>query len=261
MKTEFDNTENEALSIARVSGSAVMLNKIYNESNLETMKRMPNGFVDYVLTSPPYNVGYNQMNGNNTKKYKELDDNSHLYFDEQKELILELLRVTKKHIFYNTQMLGNNKVDFLNLLGFFKDNIKDIIIWEKNAIPHIEPGIFNSSFEFIIIFSNDYPDKKKFYDANFKRGSESNVFKIKNTHSNKYSDVHKAVMPLDIPRYFMQLFGKENDIWYDPYNGTATTSIGAIMEKKNFIGSEISTEYFDLGNNRILNEANQTSLF
>jgi len=83
MKTEFDNTENEALSIARVSGSAVMLNKIYNESNLETMKRMPNGFVDYVLTSPPYNVGYNQMNGNNTKKYKELDDNSHLYFDEQ----------------------------------------------------------------------------------------------------------------------------------------------------------------------------------
>ena len=46
------------------------LNKIYCESNLETMKRMPNNFVDYVLTSPPYNVGYNQMNGDDTKNIK-----------------------------------------------------------------------------------------------------------------------------------------------------------------------------------------------
>ena len=236
-------------------------NKVYCESNLETMKRMTNGYVDYVLTSPPYNVGNNKMNGDGSRKYKELKDNSNEYFEEQKKLIQELLRVTKKHIFYNTQMLGNNKVDFLNLLGFFKDNIKDIIIWEKNAIPHIEPGIFNSSFEFIIIFSNDSPDKKKFYDANFKRGSESNVFKIKNTHSNKYADVHKAVMPLDIPRYFMQNFGKDNDIWYDPYNGTGTTSIASIMESKIFIGSEISKEYFDLSNIRINNELNQQTLF
>lgn len=237
------------------------INKIYCENNLETMAKMPNGFVDYVLTSPPYNVGNNKMNGDGSKKYKELKDNSNQYFEEQKKLIQELLRVTKNHIFYNTQMLGNNKIDFLNLLGLFKDNIKDIIIWEKNAIPHIEPGIFNSSFEFIIIFSNDNPYKKKFYDANFKRGSQSNVFKIKNTHSNKFSDVHKAVMPLDIPRYFMQNFGNIGDLWYDPYNGTATTSIGAIIEKRNFIGSEISNEYFDLGNNRINNEFNQQTLF
>ena len=237
------------------------INKIYCESNLETMKRMPNDFVDYVLTSPPYNVGYNQMNGNNTKKYKEFDDNLINYYESQKQLIDELLRVTKKHLFYNTQMLGNNKIDFLNLMGTFKDKIKDIIIWKKNAIPHIEQGIFNSSFEFIIIFSNDFPEKKKFYDSNFNRGSQSNIFEIKNTHSNKFADVHKAVMPLDIPRYFMQNFGKENDIWYDPYNGTATTSIAAIMEKKQFIGSEISKEYFYLGNNRINNLLNQQTLF
>ena len=75
------------------------------------------------------------------------------------------------------------------------------------------------------------------------------------------SPTRQAVMPLDIPRYFMQNFGKENDIWYDPYNGTATTSIAAIMEKKQFIGSEISKEYFYLGNNRINNLLNQQTLF
>ena len=30
------------------------LNKIYNESNLETMARMPDGFIDLTVTSPPY---------------------------------------------------------------------------------------------------------------------------------------------------------------------------------------------------------------
>jgi len=237
------------------------LNKIYFESNLETMKRMPNNFVDYVLTSPPYNVGYNQMNGNNTKKYKEFSDNTNEYFEEQKTLILELLRVTKKHIFYNTQMLGNNKVDLLKLLGFFSHKIKDIIIWKKKAIPHIEQGIFNSSFEFIIIFSNDRPEKKKFYDANFKQGSQSNVFEILNSHSNPFASQHKAIMPLDIPRYFMINFGKENDIWYDPYMGTGTTAVASIEEKRNWIGSEISQEYVDLANKRLKPYLDQTTLF
>lgn len=136
-----------------------------------------------------------------------------------------------------------------------------MIIWQKIGQPAISENVFNSAFEYIIIFSNNEPNKRYFSDANFKRGTQSNIFKIKNTHSNKYADVHKAVMPLDIPRYFMQNFGKENDTWYDPYNGTGTTSIAAIMEKRNFIGSEISKEYFDLCNNRINNELNQVKLF
>lgn len=38
---------------------ALQLNTIYNEDCLETMKRMPDGFVDLVLTDPPY--GYSFM--------------------------------------------------------------------------------------------------------------------------------------------------------------------------------------------------------
>ena len=30
------------------------INKNYNESNLETMSRMPDNFIDLVVTSPPY---------------------------------------------------------------------------------------------------------------------------------------------------------------------------------------------------------------
>jgi len=33
------------------------LNKIYNENCLETLSRMPDGFVGYFIFSPPYNMG------------------------------------------------------------------------------------------------------------------------------------------------------------------------------------------------------------
>lgn len=238
--------------------SNLELNKIYCESNLETMSKMPNDFVDYVMTSPPYNVGDNKMV---SAKYESYSDNLNNYFENQKILIEELLRVTKKHVFYNIQMLGGNKKDFLMLLGYFCDKIKDVIIWKKNMIPHIEKGVISSSFEFIIIFSNDNPDKKKFYDANFDRGGMSNVFEIFNTHNNPFAKFHKAIMPLDIPRYFMINFGNENDIWFDPYMGTGTTAIAAIEERRKWIGSEISKEYVDIANKRLEPYLTQQTLF
>jgi len=233
------------------------LNTIYNESNLVTMAKMPNDYVDYVLTSPPYNVG---KNGMVDAKYNDYTDNLDDYYENQKKLINELLRVTKKHVFYNVQMLANNKIDFLKLIGYFNDKIKDIIIWQKNGIPHIEPGILNSAFEFIIIYSNDYPNKKKFYDANFK-GNFNNVIKTLNSHSNPFAKKHKAIMPLDIPRMLMQKFGKAKDIWYDPYMGTGTTSVAAIMEDRKFIGSEISREYCELIKDRLKPYLTQKTLF
>ena len=46
------------------------LNKIYCESNLDTMARMDDSFVDIIVTSPPYNIGKSRINGGfNSKKY------------------------------------------------------------------------------------------------------------------------------------------------------------------------------------------------
>lgn len=235
------------------------LNKIYCESNLETMKRMEDKSIDYVLTSPPYNVKTERI-----AKYKDFKDgfSQEQYFDQQKELINELLRVTKNHIFYNIQMLSGNKIALHKLIGHFSNNIKEMIIWYKGfGEPAISENVFNSGFEYIIIFSNNEPNKRYFNDANFKRGTQSNVFKILNSHSNPFSSVHKAIMPLDIPRYFMINFGKEKDIWYDPYMGTGTTAVAAIEEKKKFIGSEISQEYIDLANKRLEPYLTQQTLF
>tara|TARA_R100000306_G_scaffold62025_1_gene66662 strand:- start:1206 stop:1928 length:723 start_codon:yes stop_codon:yes gene_type:complete len=239
----------------------IELNKIHNEDCLETMAKMPDNFVDYTITSPPYNVGKNGMQENKYSDYKD-DLTKDDYLQWNINIINELLRITKNHIFYNIQMLGDNKISFLGLLGYYKEKIKDIIIWKKKAIPHIEPGVLSSSFEFIIIFSNKNPEKKKFYDGNFSNKNVfSNLFEIKNSHSNKYAKEHRAVYPLDLPRTFMQKFGIEGDIWYDCFMGSGTTAVASILEKRQFIGSEINNIYVELSDKRIKPYLSQKTLF
>ena len=240
----------------------MQIHKIYNEDCLVTMKSMKNDFVDYTLTSPPYNVGGNGLYGEG-KKYDGFNDklNEEEYLQNQIQVIEEALRVTKMHVIYNIQMLSANKRSVLKLFGYFADRIKEIIIWNKrHGTPAMEPGVFNAAFEYFIIFSNDQPNKRKFYDTTF-RGNQQNVFEIKNKHSNPFAKEHKAIMPTDLPRYFMQLMGKENDIWYDPYTGTGTTCVAAILEKKRWIGSEINPNYIKVANDRIEPFIRQTSLF
>lgn len=85
----------------------IELNKIYNEKNLHTIKNIEDKSIDYVLTSPPYNVKTERI-----AKYKDYKDglSQEQYFDTQSQLIKELLRITKNHIFYNIQMLSGNKL-------------------------------------------------------------------------------------------------------------------------------------------------------
>lgn len=33
-----------------------MINQLLNENNIETMVKIPNGFIDGIITSPPYNI-------------------------------------------------------------------------------------------------------------------------------------------------------------------------------------------------------------
>ena len=224
------------------------LNKIYNENCLDTMARMPDNFVDLVVTSPPYNVGKNNMTEN---KYGGGDDLSQEeYLEWTRRVVNELLRVSE-NVFYNIQMLSDNKRGVLSLLGEYKDRIKDIIVWNKNSsAPAIEPGVLTSKFEFIIIFSNDRPEKRKFAKGNF-HGNLTNVIEGNSASQNPFSDTHKATFPQYLPDKIISYFSNEGDTIYDPFMGTGTTALSAKLLKRNYIGSEISEDYVKIAKERL----------
>ena len=55
-------------------------------------------------------------------------------------------------------------------------------------------------------------------------------------------------------------FSNAGDIVYDPFTGSGTVFKQSFLQKRNFIGSEISSEYVDIANKRMQPYLNQTTL-
>jgi len=237
------------------------LNKIYCVSCVDALKEMPDNYVDMVVTSPPYNVGGNNMS---EKKYNTYGDklSGDDWFNFMDETITQLIRVTKNYVFFNVQVLSANKISMFQLIGKYKDNIKELLIWNKNMVaPAIEPGVLNSKFELILVFTKNNPHKRKFDYCFFPQGRLNNVLEGNNNSSNKFSDSNAAAFPIYLPKFFILNFSKENDIVLDPFMGTGTTAVASILNNRRYLGFDISQEYIDIANKRINEATSQQGVF
>lgn len=62
---------------------------------------------------------------------------------------------------------------------------------------------------------------------------------------------HPAPFPNKLARDMILSFSNEGDLVLDPFMGSGTVAVECIANNRNYIGSEISKEYFDIINNRI----------
>ena len=244
----------------------IELNKIYNEDCLKTLKRIPDNFIDLVITSPPYNMNLRIRKGEYcsrqivkeiSTKYEGFADNMPIddYYEFHSEVLRELLRVSNL-VFYIVQVVTGSKRSIFKMIGEFSDNLKDIIIWDKKyAEPAIQKQVMNRRTEFILVFENDYPISRQFRSAPFKRGSLNDIWQIdRNRNNGKSKDKsHGATFPEKLVATIIENFSKKGDKIYDPFLGTGTTAVVAKKMKRKFIGSEILKDYCKIAK-RKLNE-------
>jgi len=91
-------------------------------------------------------------------------------------------------------------------------------------------------------------------------------FKLKNPHmvdvildeKSTIVDGFKFGMSMLVVKMMIDNHTKENDIVYDPFMGSGTTAIAAKELNREYLGSEISQEYYDISKKRI--ETNLTLL-
>ncbi len=79
-------------------------------------------------------------------------------------------------------------------------------------------------------------------------GIDDNVWKISNHFKRgdrKRIENHPAIMPEEMVKRHIQSWSKKGDLVYDPFSGSGTTSKVAIEMGRDYIGSEINTEYYN----------------
>ena len=75
------------------------------------------------------------------------------------------------------------------------------------------------------------------------------------------SDFHPAVFPYSLAQDHIRSWSSEGDTVLDPFLGSGTTRLAAYDLNRNFIGYEISKEYFDLQEERFESYTAQGNLF
>ena len=261
------------------------LNKIYNESNLETMSRMPDNFIDLTVTSPPYD---------NLRDYKG-------YSFPFEDIAKELYRVTKVGgvvvwVVGDATIDGSESGESFKQVLYFKScgfNIHDTMIYNKGGFAFPSNDRYHQTFEYMFVLSKTKPkfnpimDRENKYekrgggtgrdkDGTLKDGGNGglklnrfgqrfNIWKYAigggNVTDDKIAYKHPAIFPEQLAADHIYSWSNEGDIVYDCFGGSGTTAKMAHLMKRNWILSEISSEYCELAQKRIAPYLAQTSLF
>lgn len=192
---------------------------------------------DVAFTSPPYNRKRND-------KYQNYDDTVDDYFSFIKSVIDELKGVVKRHIILNLQPNYYNRADVYRLIGEYSSEIQNIIVWEKsNPLPASGKNITNA-YEFFIVIGKSALKANSTYTKNHITTS---------VNSETTTKIHKAVMKQSVSDWFIENFTLPGDTVIDPFMGLGTTGISCKKLGRNFIGSEINEQYYNIAKERIAN--------
>lgn len=213
----------------------IQLNRIYNEDCLEGMKRIPDGYVDLVITDPPYCIGTTS----NGKKGSWSDNNLirpffDMYFKE-----LQRVLKSESELYINTDW---RTYPFLYPIIQKYFNVKNLIVWDYEWIKAGSHYRFSHEF---IIYATKGDVKRKF------SASERDVWRIRPINFTSKDKLHNAQKPLELIIKMIENSSIVGDTVLDTFMGSGTTAIGCLECKRNFIGFEIDERYYELSMNRL----------
>jgi len=255
------------------------INKVYNENCLDTMSRMPPNFLDLTVTSPPYD---------NLRKYNGFE------FDFEKTAV-ELYRTTKDGgvivwIVSDSTVKGSETGTSFKQALYFKEIgfcLYDTMIWMKPSPQTPTERRYYDVFEYMFVLSKNRPktvkplsdrknktigtirkvdirsskETRKYKDEIRMVGDYSRRFNVWEIPRDNNKTSHPAVFPEKLARDHILSWSNEGDLVYDPFMGSGTTAKQCIENNRNYIGSEISSEYMKIIEERLSQANDKYSLF
>lgn len=245
---------------------------------LELMKNIPDGSIDMVLTSPPYD---------NLRTYNgSLDWGQHVW----KPVIQELYRVVKDGgvivwVVSDATIKGSETGTSFKQALYFKEcgfNLHDTMIWNKGTFTAVGALVnrYAPVFEYMFVFSKGFPETfnpikdrpnkgcgRKYHgtirqkDGTTKPlsnigkeisefGQRFNIWETFAEKSNK-NRLHPAPFPEKLAIDHVISWSNEGDTILDPFAGSGTTGVAAKNLNRNFILIEKEPEYVEIIKQRL----------
>lgn len=239
---------------------------------------MPSESIDLTVTSPPYDNlrSYNGYSFDFEVIAKEL-------YRVTKEGGIVVWVVGDKTDKGSETGTSFKQALFFKELGF---NIHDTMIYEKDSISFPETNRYYQIFEYMFIFSKGKPKvtnlicdrKNKWYNGKkhikgHYRNSDGeqvrhnkqnllkefgvrfNIWRIPNGHQkstlDKIAFKHPAIFPEKLAEDHILSWSNEGDMVLDPFMGSGTVAKMAFLNKRKYIGFEVSDEYMKICKERL----------
>jgi len=244
--------------------------QLYNEDCLKTMKRIETGSVNLILQDPPYNTTQCDWEYDldlpklcvEWERILAKDGVIVVFADEPftSKLILSKLDLFKYRITWD-KMTGSN---FLNAHIMPLKQTEDAVVFAKvkNGQYTYNPILKDKPIQNIRPIGKPKDKKASTYgqhkgefheDYDNTKSHPTNLISLpaKQEECNRINRWHPTQKPLELIRMLVLTYSNENDLVFDGYSGSGTTAAACIKEKRRFIGSELSGEYFSKSTKRL----------
>ncbi len=238
---------------------------------LDLLAGIPDGFVNLVVTSPPYNLG---------KSYE-----SRLEFDEylaqQHMVIEECVRVLDDRgsicwqvgNYVNSGEIVPLDIVLYPVFASLGLHLRNRIVWHFGHGLHASKR-FSGRYEVVLWFTKGneyafnldavrvpqkYPKKRHFKGP--KKGQLSgnplgknpgDIWEIPNVKANHVEKTaHPCQFPVELIERLVLSMTDEGDWVLDPFIGVGTTAIAALMHNRKAIGAEVIPEYVEVARERV----------
>lgn len=245
---------------------------LYHGDSILLLNQLPENSVDMVFADPPYNLsngGFTVHAGRMVSVNKGDWDKSRGFnddYDFHYQWMEACKRVLKPHgtlwvsgTYHSIYQCGHA----LQSLGYHILN--DVSWFKPNASPNLSCRFFTASHETIIWARKDKKAKHTFNYDLMKGGDWSKdqlkkpglqMRSVWSIHPPKKEEKkfgkHPTQKPLDLLRRIVLASTQRGDIILDPFAGSSTTGLAAVMDGRKFIGIDLEKDYLELSKKRLL---------
>lgn len=222
------------------------------------LKQIPDDSIDLILTDPPYNLGLFMKNrATNLKAMRPnffgaagWDD---LEFDRWKEsmdsMFQECARISHvgaSMIVFMSIIKVETIIELAEKHGFY---YKTTGIWHKlNPMPRNMNLHFINSTEAWIYFT--YKKRTGTFNNEGKAVHDFIETSITPSSERKYGK-HPTQKPVALFEHFVTLLSDKGDIVLDPFMGSGSSGVAAVLHDRKFIGADLNKEYCDISFKRM----------